>query len=62
MKLSQPSHFSDPYLVYDPIGKHALVVDYDELITLPGPFATYSEAKEAMSRLLDDKPRRVASA
>ena len=58
MKLSKPSHFYAPHLIYDPIRKDAIVISYDKLITLPGPFPDYAAAHRALDRLVD-KPRRT---
>jgi hypothetical protein len=55
MKLSQPSHFTDPYLIYDPVRKDALVVDYDQLVTLTGPFNDYDDAQNAMTKMLEQR-------
>lgn len=55
--LSKPSHFDAPHLIYDPIRKDAIVIHYDELITLPGPFSDYAAAHRALDRLVD-KSRR----
>ena len=47
MQLSKPSHFDDSHVIYDEQEGEALVVDYDRLITLPGPYASRSEACSA---------------
>lgn len=53
MKLSKPSDVYAPHLIYDPIRKDAIVVNFDEVIALPGPFANYVEANTAMRKALD---------
>jgi hypothetical protein len=53
MKLSQPSHFRDAYLIHDPVRKDALVVDYDQLVTLTGPFNDYNDAHNAMTKMFE---------
>jgi|EndMetStandDraft_7_1072992.scaffolds.fasta_scaffold305811_1 hypothetical protein len=54
MKLSKPSHVSTPHLIYDPVRKDALVVNCDEVISLPGPFADYAAANVAMRKALEE--------
>lgn len=55
MQLSKPSHFDDSHVIYDEQEGDALVVDYDRLITLPGPFASRSEACSAARLFLQEK-------
>ena len=59
MKLSKPSDFHTPHLLYDPVRKDALIVHSDQVITLPGPFADYAEADIAMRKALGEpRPAR----
>jgi len=59
MKLSNPSEFYAPHLIYDPVRKDAIVVHFDEVIPLPGPFANYAEANVAMRKALEEpRPAR----
>lgn len=53
MKLSKPSHFETPHLIYDPVEKGALIINYDHLIKLPGPFEDYAQANAAMRKALE---------
>jgi hypothetical protein len=59
MRLSKPSDFYAPHLIYDPIRKDAIVVNFDEVIPLTGPFANYAEANTAMHAALEKQPRRA---
>lgn len=58
MTLSKPSDFYAPHLIYDPIRKDAIVVHYDQVIALPGPFADYAEANVGMRKALGE-PRKA---
>lgn len=54
MKLSKPTDFYAPHLIYDPVRKDALVVHYDQVIALPGPFPDYAAANAAMHKALEE--------
>lgn len=56
MKLSKPSDFYAPHLIFDPVRKDAIVIHFDQVISLPGPFANYAEANVAMQKALE-QPR-----
>ena len=59
MKFSEPSDFYTPHLIYDPVRKDALVVQFDQVISLSGPFADYAEANIAMRKALNEpRPAR----
>lgn len=52
MKISKPTDFYAPHLIFDPVRKDALIIHFDEVISLLGPYATYAEANAAMQKAL----------
>jgi hypothetical protein len=49
MKLSKPHN----QVIYDPVSKQALIIAFDEVITIPGRFQNYAEAFAASRAVID---------